>query len=104
MTGRVSPELRAAVFARDGRCVLAVLDAQHVCRDRWGTPHRSDATRLLTVEHVKTELRLGLRAPSDLRHLVAMCWAGNVGVPSKDQRQAIRVYLAAVNQPARDHV
>jgi hypothetical protein len=94
---RVTPALRDAVFARDGRCVLFNLDPDHVCRDKWGQPHIASRTDLLTIEHVKRELRMGVRAPSDLRHCVSMCWAGNLGPPTKDQRQAIRAYLEEVN-------
>ena len=90
---RVTPALYQAVMERDRSCILAQLDAAHVCRDRWGTPHPSDATHVLTIEHVKTDLRAGRRAPSDLRHCVAMCYTGNVGVPSKSQRALIREYL-----------
>jgi len=97
----VTPALRDAVFARDKRCVLFNLDPDHVCRDRWGQPHMPGAVHLLTIEHVKSELRMGLRAPSDMGHCVAMCWAGNVGVPSKIQRAGLRAYLAEVNEVVR---
>jgi hypothetical protein len=72
------------------------LDNNHVCRDRWGLPHAHDVLHMLTMEHVKDQPRMGRRAPSDAAHLVAMCWGGNVGVPSKEQRQAIRAYLREV--------
>jgi hypothetical protein len=39
---------------------------------------------------------MGKRAPSDERHLVAMCHSANVGVPSKEVRAAERAYLAEV--------
>ena len=94
----VTPALRDAVFARDKRCVLFNLDPDHVCRDRWGQPHMPTALHLCTLEHVKTDLRMGVRAPSDPAHLVTMCWSGNLGPPSKVQRQAIRAYLAEVNE------
>lgn len=90
---RVTPALRAAVFERDKRCVLNILDERHVCRDRWGQVHMPTALHLCTVEHVKSDLRMGVRAPSDLEHCVAMCAWANVNVPSKDQRQAMRAYL-----------
>lgn len=92
----VTPELREAVLRRDGVCFLSRLDSDHVCRDRWGQPHSPSETHLLTLDHVKDHLRMGVRAPSDMDHLVAMCWAGNVGVPSKAVREAQRAYLAAV--------
>lgn len=78
---RVTPELWQAVMERDKGCVLARLDPSHRC------------SGYMTVEHVKSDLRMGKRAPSDLAHLVAMCYGGNVGVPSKTQRAALREYL-----------
>jgi hypothetical protein len=94
----VTATVRWAVMRRDGACLLARVDGDHVCRDRWGNPHPATATLRLTVEHIKDELRMGKRASSDLSHLVAMCHAGNVGVPSKAQREALRAYLAEVNR------
>jgi hypothetical protein len=93
----VSPELRIAVLERDGGCVLWRLDPSHWCRDQWGLEHNPELLEVLTVEHVKSDLRMGVRAPSDLAHLVAMCHSGNVGVPSKSQRQALRAYLEEVS-------
>lgn len=92
----VTASVRWAVMRRDGACVLSRLDAIHVCRDRWGNEHPASAIHRLTVEHVKSELRMGVRAPSDLGHLVAMCHAGNVGVPTKSEREQIREYLRGV--------
>lgn len=95
---RVTPELHAAVMARDGRCVLFDLDPTHVCKDRWDQPHMPNALHLLTVEHVHPGYgQMGKRALSTMHTMVAMCWAGNVGVPSKVQRAQIREYLAKVN-------
>lgn len=94
----VTAGVRWAVMRRDGACILSRLDPTHVCRDRWGNEHPADSVSRLTVEHVKSELRMGQRAPSDLGHLVAMCYAGNVGVPTKVQREAIREYLRGVPQ------
>ena len=92
----VSSELRLAVLERDRACILWKLDPQHRCSDRFGS-HAPDHTNLLTLEHVKDDLRMGKRGPSDLAHLVAMCYGGNVGVPSRAQREAIRAYLQEVN-------
>lgn len=86
--------LHEAVLRRDGICFVARLDPVHLCRDRWGQPHAARVLRLLTMDHVKEHPRLGRRAPSDLAHLVAMCWGANVGVPSKEVRAAERAYLA----------
>lgn len=92
----VTPEIRRAVLERDRGCLLARVDSTHICRDKWGREHAPTYTGLLTVEHVKDQPMMGRRAPSDMAHLVAMCYAGNVGVPSKKQRAAIREYLASV--------
>lgn len=100
----VTAVVRWSVMRRDGGCVLALLDPEHRCRDKWGNPHAPTATRSLTVEHVKDSLRMGKRAPSDLDHLVAMCHAGNVGVPSKRNRAKVRDYLATVNDVHSRHV
>lgn len=92
----VTGAVRWAVIHRDGGCVLAQLVEGHVCRDQWGEAHDSYDRRKLTLEHVKDALMMGRRAPSDLSHLVAMCAGSNIGVPSKDERAAIREYLARV--------
>lgn len=93
----VTPELREAILRRDGACVLSRLHPNHQCRDTWGTPHHWGDLDRLSIEHVKDQPRMGVRAPSDPAHLVAMCHAGNVG-PSKLDRIAIRAYLAEVNR------
>ncbi len=92
----VSPSVREAVLRRDGGCVAAILDPLHVCRDSWGTPHRWDIVRLLTVDHVKDQPRLGVRAPSDAGHMVAMCHAGNL-YWAPTHRPEEREYLRRVN-------
>lgn len=93
---RVTPELRELVLRRDGRCFMARLSPSHVCYDAFGRAHASDRLDLLTLEHVKDQPRLGKRAPSDERHVLALCYRANVGVPSKATRQAMRAYLAGV--------
>ena len=96
----VTPELRDLILDRDGWCVLAKIDDTHQCRDTWGVPHHPADRSKLTLEHVKDSLRMGLRAPSDARHLVALCAGANTGVPSKAEREAFRAYLARVNEDA----
>lgn len=97
-TDAVTPALRDFILDRDKVCVLARIDPDHMCRDQWGTPHNPADRSKLTLEHVKTELRMGVRAPSDRWHLIALCAGANVGVPSKVERQAFRAYLAKVNE------
>jgi hypothetical protein len=89
---RVTDELVQALVARDLGCVLAFLEPGHVCRDQWG---EVTDWRNASVEHVKADLRMGLRAPSDLEHTVLLCAGTNIAVPSKAQRQLMRDYLAA---------
>lgn len=74
----VRPDVRAGVLRRDGGCVAAIIDREHECRDAFGTPHRWDDLDRLTMEHVKARPRMGVRATSDPRHMVAMCHAGNL--------------------------
>jgi hypothetical protein len=91
----VTPELIEALLARDLGCVLSFLTEDHECRDRWGYAADWRDPLALTVEHVKSELRMGVRASSDLDHTVLLCFGANVGVPSKVERAAMRAYLAA---------
>lgn len=92
---RVTVAVRAEVMVRDRHCFLWRMDRDHVCRDMWGNPHAPTDFGRLTVDHVHDVAggAKGKRAPSDPQHLVLMCHAGNVGVPSRDVRQAERAYL-----------
>lgn len=93
----VTPEMRRAVLLRDRECVLWKRDRMHVCRDAWGRPHAPFALDLLSIEHVHDGYGMaGKRAKSDLAHLVALCHAANIAVPSKDMREWMREYLAGV--------
>ncbi len=93
----VTGAVRWAIIHRDGGCTLARLFFDHQCRDQWGETHSPYDQRKLTIEHIKDELMMGRRAPSDVRHLVALCAGANFGVPSKEERAAMRDYLVAVN-------
>jgi len=95
----VTGAVRWAVVHRDRMCVLAMLVTGHVCRDQWGERHASYDQRKLTIEHVKDELMMGRRAPSDVGHLVALCAGANIDVPSKSDREAMRHYLAGFYAP-----
>lgn len=92
----VTPDVHSAVLIRDRQCVLATLEPGHECRDSWGYPHHPGDLAKLTLEHVKDELRMGRRGPSDEKHLVALCAAANLRPPTKEQRAAFREYLAKV--------
>jgi hypothetical protein len=94
----VTPEVRETVLLRDRECVLVKRDPLHVCRDQWGNWHVPWHLDKLSLEHVKDDLRMGVRAPSDPAHLVAMCHAANVAVPSKEVRAWMREYLEAVTR------
>ena len=92
----VTPEVRLEVMRRDGECVLKKRDLFHQCRDQWGAWHDSRDVNRLSLEHVKDELRAGVRAPSDVRHLVALCHTANLKPPSKAEREFMREYLAGI--------
>jgi hypothetical protein len=94
MRDPVTAEVRAEVFARDRRCVLAIRDATHVCYSVWGGAHPSDDWAQLQLEHVKDKLRMGKRAPSDPKHLVVLCGYRNSIRPlTKVERSWVREYL-----------
>jgi hypothetical protein len=67
----------------------------------------NDCFGRLTVEHVKEELRMGIRAPSDLLHCIALCEGhsengargGAQWNTRKENREAMRNYLSHVNRP-----
>lgn len=88
-------DLHAFVLNRDKECFLYKLDRDHVCRDRWGTPHAPNDLRYLTVDHVHLHAggTKGRRADDRKENLVAMCHSGNVGAPSEKVREAERSYL-----------
>jgi hypothetical protein len=85
---RVTPEMAAEVFARDGGCIAPRLGAETPC---WGR---------LTIEHVKRELRMGKRGDM----LVSLCEghtepgtrAGVSWNATKVNREKVRAYLAGV--------
>lgn len=103
---RVSPELWDSIILRDARriwrqsekiltfpvwmslrqtvCVVGYLDQSGSVKCFGGQ----------TVEHVKDDLMMGRRAPSDERHLVACCWGHNAfSPPSKEVRYMLRSWL-----------
>lgn len=94
-------DLRQRVLLRDRECFLFKLDLSHVCRDQWGRIHSPAQLDKLTVDHVKDGPMMGRKAPDDEWHLVAMCWAGNVGGPSREERQAERSYLGLLRDTER---
>lgn len=107
----VSPAVADAVLRRDGGCVAHLLDPKHTCRDRWGYPHSPSISRLLTLDHVKDVLLVGepivkrpvgrkhrYRAPSDIGHLVALCWGAHINTGwATSHRPELREYLRHVN-------
>lgn len=80
---RVTPDLALAVLERDGGCVAVKLGASpYECRGR------------LTLDHVKDQPRMGKRAPSDERHLVAICEAHHLENGwATSHRPELREYL-----------
>lgn len=85
----VTPDLRRAVLERDGwACVAPRLDpAAGRCEGR------------LTLDHVKDEPRMGRRAPSDMAHLVTVCWRHHlVAGWATSHRGLLRAYLREVRK------
>lgn len=93
----VTPELRAQILRRDQGCVAPVLDLSQLgtCSGR------------LEIDHVKSQLRIGKRAPSRPENLVTLCsfhhrgmTAGSTWATTKEHREWLRMYLAWVNADA----
>lgn len=88
----VRPLIANVVFRRDRSCVAPQVDPDEMGKC-WGR---------LTIEHVKERPRMGLRAESDPRHLVALCMghtepgmkAGRQWNTRSENRAKIRAYLA----------
>ena len=64
---KVPAWLPGYLLARDRGCVPARLGAPDKCQGR------------LTIEHVKTDLMMGKRAPSDQWHTLMACLGHNTG-------------------------
>jgi hypothetical protein len=95
VTGRVTPQLHDEIVRRDG-CFAYSVDRKHVCKDQWGRSHGPRDYAKLTVDHVHDQAMMGKRAPSDSRHLIGMCWAGNVLGWASAHRSEEREYLAGL--------
>ncbi len=83
----VTPELRMAVLERDRECVAWRLDpaiGDGDCRGR------------LTLDHVKDQPRMGVRAPSDMAHLVTVCEHHHLDGWATSHRPELREYLRGV--------
>lgn len=90
----VTPELAAAVFARDRGCMAPRLGGSSM--DCWGRDG---------IEHVKAEPRMGKRAEPRMDRLLVLCdghrepgmKAGYCWATDKRNREACREYLRAVS-------
>ena len=83
----VTPELAIAVLRRDQGCVAPRLGGSSM-----------DCGGRDTLDHVKDEPRMGVRAPSDMAHLVTLCeqhhlWTGWATA----HRPELREYLRQAN-------
>lgn len=89
----VTPTLALQVFARDGGCIAPQLGGSMM-----------DCFGRLTIEHVKPELRMGVRAKSIPSETVTLCEghtepgrrAGYQWNTAKDNRERVRAYLASI--------
>ena len=90
----VSPQVHAEVIVRDRGCVLAGRIPNHVCRTVFGDMHPWNDVEKLTLEHVKSELAMGKRAPSKVQYLVLLDGFTNNKPPSKEERAVMRAYLS----------
>lgn len=82
---RVTIETAALVFQRDKGCVAVELG-------EWA----GSCNGRLTLDHVRDQPMMGKRAPSDLQHLVALCWHHHLDGWATSHRPELRAYLARV--------
>ena len=72
-----------------------------ICMAKFFDPkvrHHCDTRQ--TVEHIKDQLGMQMKAPDDLKHMVASCWVHNAhNPPSKRLRATYRDYLEWQNRP-----
>jgi hypothetical protein len=87
-----------AVLRRDNGCVAVYLGAPDGCRTRGGYPMpASTQWWRLELDHVRDHAAMGgKRAPSDERHLVALCTHHHQGGWATRNRPLLRDYLRAV--------
>jgi len=102
----VTRELRQAVIYRDAKALLRVrsmLTSDPVCVAPIVDPDCGPCSGGTTLDHVKSEPRMGVRAPSDEAHLVSVCDGHSErGAKAGHQwntanRPLLRAYLAAVS-------
>ena len=95
----VTPQMHRRILERDRGCVALVVDSTQLgsCSGR------------LTLDHVKDQPRMGVRAPSDEHHLVTLCaWhhqgqkAGRIWATTKEHREWLRMYLEWINGETRE--
>lgn len=82
----VTPELRVAVLQRDGGCLAVTV----------GRMDPATCAGRLTLDHVKSEPRMGKRAPSDAAHLATVCEFHHLYGWATANRPALREYLRSV--------
>jgi len=85
----VTQAIAIAVIQRDGGCVAPRLGGSFM-----------DCGGRTTLDHVKDEPRMGVRAPSDMAHLVTLCeqhhlWTGW----ATSHRPELREYLRSFAPP-----
>ena len=84
----VTQALAIAVIQRDGGCVAPRLGGSFM-----------DCGGRTTLDHVKDEPRMGVRAPSDMAHLVTLCEYHHLWSSwATSNRPALRAYLREANR------
>lgn len=103
----IPPEVRAVVLLRDNfRCAAPLLDDDAgPCLDIWGGPIRhwssfDPGPVYLQMSHTKDrhDLSMGMKAPSDVAHLISLCPGHHTGTKAGSNweavhREKIRLYL-----------
>ncbi len=91
--------LRAQVLASDGACVQALLDATHICRNKYGDIHPPDELEQLTLGHVREHP--GGKRRDERGWCLAQCWQSNMLHWESAHAELARAYLMGVRAGLR---
>lgn len=94
---KVTPDVAAFVFRRDGACVPSMLGAPGLCTDTFDNVLAATNVERMTLDHVRDHAMMGKRAPSDAAHLIVTCAGHGVQRWELANRDVIRTYLSKVD-------
>lgn len=102
----VVKDVAREVLRRDNyECVAPKIARENLeeidrCQAKWGQPllgsvDDGTAVGYLTLDHVRDHPMMGKRAPSDIQHLVTLCYHHHLDGWATAHRPELRAYLAS---------